>query len=92
MIMLDRRLLKLVEARVEKIDENPELLGDARVQAGRYSHELQRQEWAKLLSLPWPQLRTVLLDETDEGERIRQSVPFGGFLNSEERMRVIGSL
>jgi hypothetical protein len=41
------------------------------------------------LGLPWTKLRLVLLEESEEGDRIRQSVPFGGFLSDEERMRIL---
>jgi hypothetical protein len=88
---IDRRLHRLVSACVARIDENPKMLDDARAQARRNSSEQIRNEWEKLLALPWPQLRVVLLEHSDEGDRIRQSVPFGGFLSNEERMRIIKS-
>jgi hypothetical protein len=88
---VDRRLHRLVAACVEKIDENPELLVRARAQAGRNSNEHIRKEWNSLLDIPWAQLRKILLEKSDEGDRIRQSVPFGGFLSNEERMRIIRS-
>jgi|SRR5580658_8592942 hypothetical protein len=87
----DRRLHRLVAACVARIDGDPRLLDRARIQAGRNSSEQIRDEWEKLLALPWPQLRVVLLEHSDEGDRIRQSVPFGGFLSCEERMRILKS-
>jgi hypothetical protein len=88
---VDRRIRRLVEACAARIDEDPSLLEQARIQVGRYSQLQLRQEWERLLALPWPQLRAILLEDSDEGDRIRQSIPFGGFLSNEERMRIIGS-
>jgi hypothetical protein len=86
---VDRRLRRLVEACVTEIDLNPKLLEQARIQVGRYSHKLLRKEWEMLLGLPWPELRRILLEESDEGDRIRQSVPFGGFLSDELRTHIL---
>jgi hypothetical protein len=88
---VDRRLLRLVRACVVRIDKDPKLLDRARIQAGRYSNAPLRQEWQHLLGLPWSQLRITLLEESDEGDRIRQSAPFGGFLSNERRMRILKS-
>jgi hypothetical protein len=88
---VDLRLHRLVAACVEKIDRNPALLEEARIQAGRYSNVRLRKEWELLLGLPWAKLRLVLLEESEDGDRIRQSVPFGGFLGDEERMRILKS-
>jgi len=86
---VDRRLHRLVSACVEKIDQDPRLLEEARVQAGRYSNVRLRKEWDLLLGLPWAKLRLVLLEESEEGDRIRQSIPFGGFLSDEERLSIL---
>jgi hypothetical protein len=88
---IDRRLHRLVAACVVKIDESPELLDRARAQAARNSNEHIRKEWKSLLDIPWARLRVILLENSDEGDRIRQSVPFGGFLSNDERMRIINS-
>jgi len=86
---VDKRIRRLVEACVANIEQDPRLLDEARIQVGRYSNVLLRQEWESLLELPWPKLKRVLLEESDEGDRIRQSVPFGGFLSEELRMHIL---
>jgi len=86
---IDLRLRRLVAACVDKIDQNPALLEEARIQVGKYSNVRLRKEWEMFLGLPWTKLRLVLLEESEEGDRIRQSVPFGGFLSDEERMRIL---
>jgi hypothetical protein len=88
---VDRRIHRLVEACVAAIEDDPKLLDRARIQVGRYSNPRLRSEWEKLLSLPWSQLRAILLEESDEGDRIRQSVPFGGFLSDELRMHILNT-
>jgi hypothetical protein len=85
---VDLRLRRLVAACVEKIDQNPDMLEEARLQVGRYSNVRLRKEWELLLGLPWTKLRLVLLEQSEEGDRIRQSVPFGGFLSDEERLSI----
>jgi hypothetical protein len=87
---VDRRILRLVAACIERIDKDPGMLDRARTQVTRYTAQLQ-EEWNKLLALPWPELRSILLEESHEGDRIRQSVPFGGFLGTEERMKILRS-
>jgi hypothetical protein len=86
---VDRRILRLVEACVAKIDEDAKLLDEARRQAHRYTNHHVRKEWEAMLQLPWDRLRAVLLEKSEEGNRLRQSVPFGGFLSNEERQRVV---
>jgi hypothetical protein len=88
---VDRRILRLIEACVEKIEITPWLLERARAQANRYSNPALRREWHQLLDLPWANLRGVLLEQSEQGDRIRQSAPFGGFLSNEERIRILKS-
>jgi hypothetical protein len=38
-----------------------------------------------ILERPRPEIRRILLDESDEGQRLRQSDPFCGILTPEER-------
>lgn len=86
---VDRRIFRLVQACVVAIDKNPDLLADSRIQVGRYSNARLRREWERFLELPWSELRTIVLEKSEEGDRVRQSVPFGGFLSDEDRKRII---
>jgi hypothetical protein len=86
---VDRRIRQLVEACILKIDRDPALLAKARIQVGRWANSPLRKEWDSFLSLPWTELREKLREETEEGNRIRQSAPFGGFLTNRERMDLL---
>jgi hypothetical protein len=61
---VDRRIRRLVEACVARIEDDPKLLDRARQ-------------------------RAVILEKSDEGDRLRQSVPFGGFLSDKLRMQIL---
>ena len=43
-----------------------------------------REEWKELLKQPWSEIRGILLDKSDEGQRLRSSHPFAGLV-SEKR-------
>ncbi len=45
-------------------------------------------EWLKILKRPWPEIKKVLLDESEEGKRLRQSNPFCGILTPQARWRI----
>lgn len=38
------------------------------------------REWLDLLDLPVPEIRRILLDESSEGQRLRQNSPFAGVM------------
>ncbi len=88
---VDRRLHRLVGACVLKIDARPELLRNAARQIAKWSNPRLQAEWTELLQLPWPALRRLLLEESADGDRRRQSAPFGGLLTNEERFRILRS-
>lgn len=46
------------------------------------------REWMELLQRPWPTIRAILLDPSEEGRRLRQSDPFCGILSPRERWNV----
>ncbi|MFZ9745705.1 MAG: hypothetical protein ACO3G4_03640 [Opitutaceae bacterium] len=88
---VDRRLHRLIGACVLKLDARPELLQNATRQIAKWSNPRLRAEWTELLRLPWPALRRLLLEESADGDRRRQSAPFGGLLTNEERFRILRS-
>lgn len=45
-------------------------------------------EWKEILSEDWKDIRGVLLDETEDGRRLRQNSPFCGVLTPEERIHI----
>ena len=46
------------------------------------------REWQRLLQKPWEDVRAILLDESDEGQRLRQTDPFCGILTPAERWEI----
>lgn len=83
---IDRRSLDLARALVARIDTDPTRQGLARARA---TCERWRQggqdtpairEWAEILTQSWEKIRAVLLDESEEGCRLRQNSPFAGVL------------
>ena len=91
---IDRRSLEMARLVVEKIDADPGLLRIAHENLRRWSlvrgGELPqcRKEWKALLKRPWSQIRMILLDESDEGQRLRSSHPFAGLVSEKERRRI----
>ena len=86
---IDARLLRLTEAVVQEIDTQPNLHARMRENVGRWSTARMQTKWAKLLDLPWPQLRGRLLEKTEVGAALRQEAPLGGILATAERARIM---
>lgn len=81
---IDQRSLALARAVVGKIDEDVALLEKVRAWAASQSAPPYR-EWVEFLKRPWPEVREILLDPSEEGKRLRQSSPFVGILTPRER-------
>lgn len=77
---------------VAKIDGDPERRGldhAKRVCARWVSQGIASAgEWQTLLERPWEEVRAILLDESDEGQRRRQTDPFCGILTPDERWQI----
>jgi len=56
----------------------------------RYGKDTPRalDEWAVILSLPWPQIAAFITDPGERATRLRRSTPFAGVLSARERERV----
>ena len=91
---IGRRSLEMARLIVEKIDADPGLFQVAHENLQRWKHigggtlPRCREEWKALLQRPWDQVRRILLDESDEGQRLRSSHPFAGLVSEEERRRI----
>ena len=89
------RSLAYARAIVAKIDASPALaekglanLARLRAQRGGALNGCD-EEWERILQQrKWCEVRTLLLDETDEGQRLRAANPFTGILSQEERNAV----
>jgi hypothetical protein len=81
----------MARAIVAKIDQDPMRAGLAKARAvcerwhRQRPDDLATKEWLIILDRPWEQVREVLLDDSEEGRRLRQSDPFCGILTPQER-------
>jgi len=87
--LIDDRILALVSLCLEKLLNDPSLLALAKTSVSRWPEGRVKQEWLKLLNLPVPELKSVLLTDSEEAKRLRQSAPFGGMLQTAERMEIL---
>ena len=89
---IDRRVLEMTRVIIEKIDRDPALVRVGLENIERWTRQqggyVQRchVEWKELIEThPWERLREILLEESDEGQRLRSSHPFTGLLTEDER-------
>jgi hypothetical protein len=87
---IDRRSLMLASAVVERIDRDPRRRGllKARANCRRWlSRRDDRaiREWQEILGKSWAEIRLILLDDSEQARRLRQSTPFCGILTPRER-------
>ena len=80
---IDTRSLAMARIIVERIDADPKLIEVAhrklqREEGRRGRLSLASQEWKEILTRPWSEVREILLDDSDEGQRLRSSKPFAG--------------
>ncbi|MBV9494859.1 MAG: hypothetical protein JOZ54_11485 [Acidobacteria bacterium] len=89
---IDERSLAMVRRIVAKIDADPDRRGleHARRVCERWVTQgiASAREWLVLLEKPWSDVRSILLDESDEGQRLRQTDPFCGILTPAERWQI----
>jgi hypothetical protein len=90
---IEERSLALAKAIVEKIDRDPARCGLEKARATCLRWHQQRpapgiSEWLRILDQPWEKIRVVLLDEGEEGRRLRQNDPFCGILTPQERWAI----
>lgn len=90
---IDERSLELSRAIVRKIDQDPNRDGLLRARRNCERWLTQNdsraiRECRSILEKPWEDVRAVLLDESEEGKRLRQSNPFCGVLSPRERWAI----
>lgn len=83
----------MAQAIVAKIDQDPTRAGLTRARATcrRWldTHASPAlKEWLEILELPWACIRERLLEDSEEGRRLRQSDPFCGVLTPQERWQI----
>ena len=85
----------MVRIVVQRIDADPALRGIARENLERWRRHAggararAHQEWEAILERPWSEIRTILLDESEDGQRLRSPHPFKGIVTDKERRAVI---
>lgn len=87
---IEERSLMMARAVVERIDADPQRHGldQARAVCRRWAEQTRApvvREWQTILDRAWSEIRSVLLDPSEEGRRLRQSDPFCGILSPRER-------
>lgn len=90
----DARSLAMHAVIARRIDRDPSLLGVALANLDRW--KVQRQgllppalaEWEAILARPWPEIATLLCEQSERAVRLRQSTPFAGVLTPAERRRI----
>ncbi len=90
---IEERSLRMARAIAARIDADPQRRGldQARAVCQRWARQATTpavREWAQILRQPWPEVRSVLLDPSEEGRRLRQSDPFCGVLTPRERWSI----
>lgn len=89
---IDRRSLEMARRIVAKIDADPSRAGleRAREVCARWVSRgnVPAREWQILLQREWSEIRAILLDESEEGTRLRQNDPFCGILTPQERWAI----
>lgn len=98
---LEERSLALHRDIAQRIRKNPHLLTEVRdrlskdICSGRFSVSLTdaMQEWLDVLkSGSIEQVVELLVDDSENARRLRQSTPFAGILTREERRRILEPL
>jgi hypothetical protein len=89
---IDRRSLAMARRIVAKIDADPSRKGleQARRVCSRWVERgnVPAREWLEILRRPWPEIRAILLDDSEESRRLRQNDPFCGILTPNERWEI----
>jgi hypothetical protein len=89
---IDRRSLMMSRRIAAKIDGDP---GARRAHAcsevcARWVEKgnVPANEWTDIMQRPWPEIRSILRDDSEEGRRLRQNDPFCGILTPAERSEI----
>jgi len=90
---IDQRSLALARAVAAEIDHDPERRGlqKARGTCLRWFRNYPAPavaEWLDILNQQWDDVRAVLLNEDELGQRLRQSSPFCGIISSKTRWNI----
>ncbi len=92
--LLDARSLALHCKIAQKISNDRRLLDIPRRNLERWSNRTSGEppkfitEWQNILDEPWPQVSAFITSCSEKAIRLRQSSPFAGVLDPQERKRI----
>ena len=91
---IDARSLDMARIVVDRIYADPSLFNVAHENLERWRRlhgTLSRanEEWEQILKRPWSEIRAILLEESNEGQRLRSRHPFRGIVTEEERLAIM---
>lgn len=95
--LIDRRSLALNKFVAEKIRQQPELMDLVRNKLERLLKEARLSESSKDALREWQTILSthslhevlkILTEDSNEGQRLRQSSPFSGVLSQRERLEI----
>ena len=90
----EERSLALHAAAVRRIREDPRALRQARSTLERWIDRYGGNppkalaEWSRILELPPERIEEIVLDRSEEGDRMRKSSPLSTLVTREERRRI----
>jgi hypothetical protein len=79
----------------KRLDED--LVNQARRRLARWDrggriHPRWREEWERVLAMPIPRIARLISSDSNRARELRQSSPFAGVLNEQERRRVLSAV
>ena len=80
---IDARSLEMAKIIVKRIDEDPSLIRHAHEYLANEERRRGKlnpasREWKQILARPWSEIRALLLDESDKGQRPAEFSPHQG--------------
>ncbi|MEX0733551.1 MAG: hypothetical protein WD944_12545 [Steroidobacteraceae bacterium] len=92
--LIEARSLAMHALIVRKIERDPKLLEVAHRNIARWAARYAEpapawlNEWREILPRPWPEIASLLTEQSENAARLRQSTPFAGVLTRDERRRI----
>ena len=79
---------------VDRIDADASLFNVAHENLERWRRlhgtlSCANEEWEQILKRPWGEIREILLEESDEGQRLRSTHPFRGIVTEEKGLEIM---
>lgn len=90
---IDQRSIALHAAIAKRLESNPERWQIVRENLKKHLDEGGASRpyavaWEALLALPWPELRELLVEDSERMRAMRQCSPFAGVLDNPERSAI----